>query len=72
MKSLSRVLVALALSATLAGIVIAQQDQSAAPPRAKIYWGDEVPPGWTGKWPHDLQTVPERTNYARTTNAAAA
>ena len=60
MKSLSRVLAALALSATLAGIVIAQQP--------KIYWGDEVPAGWTGKWSPDLLTVPERTNYARTTD----
>ena len=60
MKSLSRALVALALAATLAGIVIAQQP--------RIYWGDEVPPGWTGKWSPDLLTVPERTNYARTTD----
>lgn len=58
MKLLSRVLIALALTATLAGIVIAQQQ--------KIYWGDEVPAGWTGKWSPDLLTVPERTNYTRT------
>src|SRR5262245_50662789 len=32
----------------------------------KIYWGDEVPSGWTGKWPAELQTVAERTGYART------
>ena len=66
MKSLSRVLVGFALSATLAGIVIAEQDQGAAPPRAKIYWGDEVPPV-DGQMVTDLLTVPERTNYTRTT-----
>ena len=61
MKSVSRLIAsAIALSATLAGIVIAQQP--------KIYWADEVPPGWTGKWSPDLLTVPERTNYARTTD----
>ena len=32
----------------------------------KIYWGDEVPAGWTGKWPADLLTVPERTGWTRT------
>ena len=32
----------------------------------KIYWGDEVPPGWTGKWPAEVQTVAERTGYTRT------
>lgn len=49
---------AIVLSATLAGIVIAQQP--------KIYWGDEVPAGWSGKWPPELLTVPERTGYTRT------
>jgi hypothetical protein len=32
----------------------------------KIYWGDEVPTGWTGTWPAELQTVAERTAYTRT------
>ncbi|MBM3809551.1 MAG: hypothetical protein FJW22_15340, partial [Acidimicrobiia bacterium] len=32
----------------------------------KIYWGDEVPTGWAGKWPADLLTVPERSNWTRT------
>jgi len=32
----------------------------------KIYWGDDVPPGWAGKWPTELQTVAERTQYTRT------
>jgi hypothetical protein len=34
--------------------------------QSKIYWGDEVPVGWTGKWPAELLTVPERTGYTRT------
>ncbi len=37
----------------------------AAQPR-RIYWGDEVPAGWTGTWPADLLTVPERTGWTRT------
>ena len=32
----------------------------------KIYWGDEVPSGWTGTWPDELLTVAERTTYTRT------
>ena len=32
----------------------------------RIYWADEVPAGWTGTWPAELQTIPERTAYART------
>ena len=32
----------------------------------KIYWGDDVPAGWTGKWPAEAQTVAERTNFTRT------
>src|ERR1043165_8315000 len=32
----------------------------------KIYWGDEVPAGWSGKWPAELQTVAESSQYART------
>ena len=32
----------------------------------KIYWGDDVPPGWTGKWPAELQTVAEQSHYTRT------
>jgi zinc carboxypeptidase len=32
----------------------------------KIYWADEVPADWTGAWPAELQTVAERTAYART------
>lgn len=39
----------------------------AAQPR-KIFWGDEVPANWTGTWTPDLQTVPERTRYTRTTS----
>ena len=56
MKLLSRVLFALTLSVT----AVAQQP--------RIYWADEVPAGWTGKPSPDLLTVPERTNWTRTTN----
>ena len=46
--------------ALTAGIVFAQQP--------RIYWADDVPAGWTGKPSPDLLTVPERTNWTRTTN----
>src|SRR6185436_7208825 len=32
----------------------------------KIYWGDDVPAGWAGKWPADLQTAAESSHYTRT------
>jgi len=32
----------------------------------RIYWGDEVPKGWAGSWPAELQTVAERSGYTRT------
>lgn len=35
-------------------------------PPGPILWGDDVPAGWTGTWPPDLRTVPERTNWTRT------
>jgi len=36
---------------------------------SRIYWGDEVPAGWNGSWPQELLTVPERTDYERTTSS---
>ncbi len=51
-------LLAAALGAALATGLLAAQP--------RIYWGDEVPPGWNGAWPEELRTVPERTAYART------
>ena len=49
---------ALAVSVALLSVAVT--------PQQKIYWGDEVPAGWNGTWPADLQTVPERTNFTRT------
>ena len=46
-------------------VAITMTDSPTAQPR-RIYWGDEVPAGWTGKWPSDLLTVPERTQWTRT------
>ena len=34
----------------------------------KIYWADEVPKGWNGKWQAKFLTIPEKTDYARTTS----
>ena len=35
----------------------------------KNYWGDAVPAHWNGRWPSELKTVPERTEYVRTTSS---
>jgi hypothetical protein len=35
----------------------------------KIYWGDAVQPRWNGSWPSQLRTVPEKTDYVRTTSS---
>ena len=46
----------------LCGLLIAAANQ-------KIYWGDSVPKGWNGSWEAKFLTVPERTNYERTTSS---
>jgi hypothetical protein len=58
MWRMRRSIAAFLLSASLAGILIAQ--------KPKIYWGDEVPAGWAGKWPQELWTVPENSRFTRT------
>jgi len=35
----------------------------------KIYWGKEVPDSWNGNWPAEFQTIPEKTNYEKTTSS---
>ena len=49
--------VAVAVCALVGGVLAAQQ---------KIYWADDVPAGWSGKWPADVLTVAERSGYTRT------
>jgi len=34
----------------------------------KIYWGNDVPEGWNGEWEKKFLTVPEKTDYARTSS----
>jgi hypothetical protein len=55
-------LVPLIVAAALAVSVGAQQKPQT------IYWADEVPAGWNGKWPAAFQTVPEKTAFKRTTS----
>ena len=50
------VLTALAI---FSGVLAAQQ----------IYWGDEVPAGWHGQWPVEVQTVAERSAFTRTVSS---
>jgi hypothetical protein len=50
---------AVAVCALISGALAIEAQQ-------KIYWADDVPPGWSGKWPVDVQTVAERTGYTRT------
>jgi hypothetical protein len=35
----------------------------------KIYWGNEVPPGWIGQWADKFLTVAEKSGYERTTSS---
>ena len=75
----SRVLVsALALIAVLS-VPLASQPQApasavkgalktGASQPARIYWDDQVPAGWNGKWPAKFLTVPEKTAFTRTTS----
>ncbi|MFC1729936.1 M14 family metallopeptidase [candidate division KSB1 bacterium] len=34
-----------------------------------IYWGGDVPEGWNGNWPDKFRTVPEKTDFNRTTSS---
>lgn len=36
---------------------------------SRPYWGDEVPSGWNGGWPDELQTVAEESAFTRTTSS---
>jgi hypothetical protein len=49
----------------MALVVIAALASAAIAPQ-KIYWADEVPPGWSGQWPTELQTIAERSKFTRT------
>ncbi|MFC1493024.1 M14 family metallopeptidase [candidate division KSB1 bacterium] len=35
----------------------------------KIYWGADVPAGWNGVWDEEYMTVPEKTDYNKTTSS---
>jgi len=54
---------ALAVSCVMAAAVSVAAQQS-----GRIYWDDQVPPGWNGKWPARFLTVPEKTAFTRTTS----
>src|SRR5262249_45214723 len=56
-RSRAALLITLAIASS---VVIAQQ---------KIYWGDEVPAGWHGQWPAEVQTVAERSGFTRTVSS---
>ncbi len=38
-------------------------------PAQKIYWGNEVPEGWNGKWDAKYLTTAEKSGYERTTTS---
>ena len=50
-------------AATVAGCALAGGVLAA---QQKIYWADDVPAGWSGKWPAEVLTVAERSGYTRT------
>jgi hypothetical protein len=47
------------------GLAMAATGRSQQP---KIYWADEVPKAWNGKWPARFATVPEKMGFTRTTS----
>jgi len=49
------------IAAAAVAVVLARVDA-----QQRIYWGDDVPTGWHGQWPAELQTVPERSRFTRT------
>ena len=61
-----------AVWALVSGLTVPMLQSATAslPPQdGKIYWGDSVPKGWNGAWPAHLQTVPEKTRFARTADS---
>jgi len=63
---MSKMKIAVLALAILGCAAAAGRPHAAGP---KIYWGNDVPRGWTGDWPEALRTVPERTAYASTTSS---
>lgn len=61
-------LLTLLLSASAGWIDAAERTRTPPPQESTIYWGDDVPKEWTGQWPEHLLTVPEKTDYARTSS----
>jgi hypothetical protein len=61
MKPRTKFLVPVLLLAGLLVITAGAQER-------KIYWADEVPKDWNGKWAAKYLTVPEKTGYTRTTS----
>ena len=54
-----RFLVAILVLGASARVGAAQQEQV-------MYWGNEVPPEWSGSWPSELLTVAEKSGFTRT------
>lgn len=50
----------MAVALVLSGVGLAQQ--------RKIFWADEVPKGWNGRWPAKYLTVAEKSGFTRTMN----
>lgn len=46
----------------------AGRGRAPAAQQGKIYWADEVPKAWNGKWAPKFQIVPEKTGFTRTTS----
>jgi hypothetical protein len=53
------------LALALLAVITTGGGAAAAP---KIFWGNDVPRGWSGSWADALRIVPEKTGFARTTS----
>lgn len=54
------------LALAFLGNAAASQELSSVVQQPGMYWGTEVPEGWTGQWPAELLTVAERSDFTRT------
>jgi hypothetical protein len=50
-------------------VVLALPIRPTSAQESRIYWGNEVPEAWNGIWPEELRTVPEKTDFTRTTSS---
>ncbi len=62
-------LVRLLAPLAVAAAVLSLPFRHSSAQESTIFWGNEVPEAWTGTWGEGLLTVPEKTEFTRTTSS---